>query len=93
MGIKDSVPNHNYQGGSGGGYTHERPKCTTCGKQHLDKCIVGKDGYFGCGNRGRKMRDYPILKAKGKETNKAPQEGPDSNTQMKNHFYMLQANK
>ena len=66
VGIKDSVPNHNYQGGSGGGYTHERPKCTTCGKQHLDKCIVGKDGYFGCGIRGHKMRDFPVLIEQGK---------------------------
>ena len=51
---KGRVPNQNSQAG---GYTYERPKCTTCGKQHLGKCLVGTDGCFGCINKGHKMRD------------------------------------
>ena len=85
---KDSVPNQNYQGGNGGGSTFERFICTTCWKQHLDKCLNNMDGCFGCGNRGHKMRDCPILKVKGKDTNQAPQDGPHPNTQTRTFLYV-----
>ncbi|XP_015081381.1 uncharacterized protein LOC107025010 [Solanum pennellii] len=90
---KDRASNRNSQGGSGGGLSFERTGCTTCGKQHLGKCLAGKDGYFGCGNKGHNMRDCPVLKAKAKNTNKDPQDGLDPNSQKKNYFYMQQANK
>ncbi|XP_049382853.1 uncharacterized protein LOC125847230 [Solanum stenotomum] len=81
------------QRGNGGGFTFERPRCATCGKQHLGKCLAGKDGCFGCWSKGHKIRDCPTLKAKGKETNQVSHDGPDPNAPTRNHFYMLQANK
>ena len=39
------------------------------------------------------MRYFPYLKAKWKETNQAPQDGQEPDTQRKNYFYVLQANK
>ena len=54
MGNKDRVSNKNSHGG---GCAFERPKCTTCWKQNLGRCLAGKDGCFGCGNKCQKMRD------------------------------------
>ncbi|TMW93358.1 hypothetical protein EJD97_011835 [Solanum chilense] len=85
---KDSVPNQNYQGGNGSGSTFERFRYTTCWKNHLDKCLNSTDGCFGCGNRGHKMRDCPILKVKGKDTNQAPQDGLHPNTQTRTFLYV-----
>lgn len=59
----------------------------------MGKCLVGMDGCFGCGRKGHKMRDCPSLKSKRKETNQAPQDGQEPDTQRKNYFYVLQANK
>ncbi|XP_049352803.1 uncharacterized protein LOC125817312 [Solanum verrucosum] len=90
---KGKVFNSNVQGGNGGGSSFERYKCTTCGKQNLGKCLVDTDECFGCGKKGHKMRDWPTLSAKGKETNQAPHGGPDPNAPKRNHFYVLQSNK
>ena len=89
----DRVSNPKPQRGNGGGSTFERPRCATCGKQHLGKCLAGTDGCLGCGSKGQKMRDCPTLKAKGKETNQVALDGPDPNAPMRNRFYMLQAKK
>ncbi|WMV49834.1 hypothetical protein MTR67_043219 [Solanum verrucosum] len=43
-----------------------------CGKSHMGKYLVGIEGCHGCGKRGHKMRDFPILTAKGREGKKAP---------------------
>ncbi|TMW99835.1 hypothetical protein EJD97_001867 [Solanum chilense] len=40
---KDRVSNPNPYGGKGVG------GCTKCGKRHLGKCLVGVDGFYGCG--------------------------------------------
>ncbi|XP_049356980.1 uncharacterized protein LOC125821605 [Solanum verrucosum] len=87
------VSNPKPQIGNGGGSTFERPRCATCGKHHLGKCLAGTDGCFGCWSKCHKMRDCPTLKAKGKETNQVAHDGPDPNAPKRNHFYMLQPNK
>ncbi|XP_049381296.1 uncharacterized protein LOC125845822 [Solanum stenotomum] len=66
----DRVSNPKSQGGNGSGSSFERPKCATCGKQHLGKCLAGTDGCFGCEKKGHKMRDCPTLSAKEREAKK-----------------------
>lgn len=56
------------------------------------KCLVDKDGCFGCGNKGHKMRD-PKLTEKGREVKQASPNDPDHNAALKNHSYVLQDNK
>ena len=67
----------------------KRSRCATCGKQHFSKCLVGTDGCFGHGNRGHKMRGCPNLKAKGKEVNQDPYDGPDANAPKRNCLFPL----
>ncbi|XP_027772362.1 uncharacterized protein LOC114076856 [Solanum pennellii] len=71
------VSNKNSQGG---GYAFERPRCTSCWKQHLGRCLAGTYGCFECGNTGHKMRDFPCLKETGKEVNQSPHGGLDPNS-------------
>ena len=40
MGIKYRGSNQNSQGV---GFAFERPRCTSCGKQHLGRCLAGTD--------------------------------------------------
>ncbi|XP_069147114.1 uncharacterized protein [Solanum lycopersicum] len=90
MGEKDRVSNKNSQGG---GHTCERPRCATCGKQHLGKCLVGTNGYFACSSKNHKMRECPKIKEKGKEINQAPQGGLDPNAPKKNPPYGMGARR
>ena len=41
LGNKNKVSTKNYEGV---GYALERPKCTSCGKQHLGRCLADTDG-------------------------------------------------
>ena len=59
----------------------------------MGRCLALTYRCFGCRNNGNLMRDFPILKAKGKETNQALHDGMDTNGQNKNRLYMLQANE
>ena len=88
MGNKDKVSNKNSEGS---GYAYERPMCTSCGKQHLDRCHSGTDGCFGCVNTGHKMRYFPTHKGKEKEVNEAPHDYPYPNAPKRNRFYALRA--
>ena len=63
MGNKDRVSNRNSQGGV---HTFERPRCATCRKQHLGKCLAGTDDCFVFASKNHKMRDSPNIKAKAK---------------------------
>ena len=50
----------------GGGHTFERTRCTSCGKKHLGNRLARTDGYVVCGNRVRRVRDFPNINDKGK---------------------------
>ena len=60
---KDRASNQNPQGD---GHTFESPRCASCGKQHLGKCLVGTDCCFACASKNHNMRDFPNINAKGK---------------------------
>ncbi|XP_069152784.1 uncharacterized protein [Solanum lycopersicum] len=83
MGNKHRVPNNNSQGN---GHTFERTWCTSCGKQHMGRCLTGMDGCFACRNKGHKMRDCPNIKSRGKEVKQAPQGCLDPNVPKKTHL-------
>ena len=68
MGNKDRAPTQ------GGGHTFERTRCTTFVKQHTSWCLDGTNGFFACGNKGEKMRDYPNTKERGKQVNQASED-------------------
>uniref|UniRef100_M1DFK3 Gag-pol polyprotein n=1 Tax=Solanum tuberosum TaxID=4113 RepID=M1DFK3_SOLTU len=78
------------QGGNGSGSSLPMSTCTRCGRKHEGKCLADIDGWFGCGKSGHKMRDCPMLMAKGKEGKQAPPSGAGSNAPKKNQFCALQ---
>uniref|UniRef100_M1DW40 Gag-pol polyprotein n=1 Tax=Solanum tuberosum TaxID=4113 RepID=M1DW40_SOLTU len=63
---KDRVSNPKPQGGNSGGSYVNRPNCAKCGRKHDVKCLVGIDRCFTCGKIGNKMRNYPMIKVKGR---------------------------
>lgn len=50
-----------------------------CGKKHEGKCQAGTDGCFKCRKSGHKKRDFPMIKAKGREKKQALPSGSSSN--------------
>ncbi|WMV37709.1 hypothetical protein MTR67_031094, partial [Solanum verrucosum] len=69
---KDRVSNPKSQVGNGDGSSFERSTCAKCGNQHVDKCLAGMDGFFGCGKKGHKMRDCPTFMVKWREAKQDP---------------------
>ncbi|XP_015055006.1 uncharacterized protein LOC107001495 [Solanum pennellii] len=45
--------------------TRTYPTCPKCGKNHQGKCLLGKEGCFGCGQSGHMLRDYPARQGQG----------------------------
>ncbi|XP_049369908.1 uncharacterized protein LOC125834799 [Solanum verrucosum] len=76
---KERVYNPKPQGGNNGGSSLPRSTCVKCSKKHDDKCLAGTDDFFSCGKSGHKMRDCPMLMAKGREGKQAPASGSGSN--------------
>ena len=62
IGMKDRVSIKNSQVG---GHNFERPRCATCGKQHLGMCIACIDGCYACASKNNKMRFYLTSRHKG----------------------------
>ena len=44
-----------------------KPTCATCGKKHYGKCLISTMIFFGCGKDGHKVRDFPMIAARGKK--------------------------
>ena len=78
------------EGKSGGSYV-EKHICAKCGKKHESKCLVSTGNCYSCGNSGRMKRDFPKLKAQGRETAQSQESSPNSDAPKKNHFYALQS--
>ncbi|XP_049344686.1 uncharacterized protein LOC125809059 [Solanum verrucosum] len=78
------------QGGNGCGSSLAWPTCAKCGKKHDGKCLADTNGCFSCGKSGHKMRDHPMLAAKGREGKQAPPRCSNANVPKQNQFYALQ---
>ncbi|XP_049372832.1 uncharacterized protein LOC125837803 [Solanum verrucosum] len=44
------------QGSASGNKTF--PTCPKCGKNHLGDCLAGKEGCFGCGQSGHRLKNF-----------------------------------
>uniref|UniRef100_M1DHD0 Polyprotein n=1 Tax=Solanum tuberosum TaxID=4113 RepID=M1DHD0_SOLTU len=42
--------------------TRTYPTCPKCGKNHPGECLARKEGCFGCGQSGHRLRDCPSTK-------------------------------
>ncbi|WMV08079.1 hypothetical protein MTR67_001464 [Solanum verrucosum] len=43
------------------------PECREYGRIHEGRCLAGSNVCFGCGKRGHKKRDCPILTSRGRD--------------------------
>ena len=85
--------------------TKTYPTCPKCSKNHSGECLAGKEGCFGCGQSGHRLKDCPSRQSQGgngraqSTTSAAPagcptQQGNSSGTggrQRQNRLYALQA--
>ena len=57
----------------------------------IGKCLLGTSSFFGCGRDGNKVRYFPTIAARGRESKKVPPNVLDSCAPKRNHFYALRA--
>ncbi|WMV32440.1 hypothetical protein MTR67_025825 [Solanum verrucosum] len=57
-----------YHKGRASGSKSKGSACPKCGKNHPGKCLAGKEGSFGCGQSGHRLKDCPSAKRGKKVT-------------------------
>ncbi|XP_049360997.1 uncharacterized protein LOC125825729 [Solanum verrucosum] len=67
------------------------PTCSRCCKKHDGKCLVGRDGCYGCGESGHMKKDCPKAKATIREGKQVAPSGGDDDPPKRNRFYALQS--
>ncbi|WMV57912.1 hypothetical protein MTR67_051297 [Solanum verrucosum] len=85
---KEDMSNPKPQGGNGGGCF--MTTCTSCGKKHDVKCMIGTNGFFSCEESGHKMKDCPLLSSNGRYGRKAQPRGSSLSSPKQNKFYAFQ---
>uniref|UniRef100_M1DXR9 Gag-pol polyprotein n=1 Tax=Solanum tuberosum TaxID=4113 RepID=M1DXR9_SOLTU len=75
---QERVSNPKPQGGGNSEYLLLKPTCNKCGRKHYGRFLTDKDGCYGFGNAGHKIREFPILKEKGREPKQVCLSGPNS---------------
>lgn len=73
-------------------YLHSLWQLVLSIEKNEGKCLAGTDSCFNCGKSGNKMRNVPILKAKGKEGKKSHHSFLGSNSFKKTnsmHFRLM----
>ncbi|XP_010324939.1 uncharacterized protein [Solanum lycopersicum] len=84
-----SAPKVKFERGSGS--QCDKPTCITCGKKYLGKFLAGNNGCFSCCEDGHKVKDFPSIVVRGKDTKKDPPSVQDDDAPRKNRFYALRA--
>ena len=46
----------------------KKPTCGKCGKKHYSDCLNGMDNCYGYGKSGHRIRYFPNVKGKDKES-------------------------
>ncbi|TMW99435.1 hypothetical protein EJD97_002552 [Solanum chilense] len=77
----------------GSGSLYPKTTCSKCGRSHYSQYLAGMDGFYVCGKDEHRMRDCPVLMAKGREDTKVVSSDPSDSPQKKNRFYALQYKK
>ena len=57
----------------------------------LDKILVGRENYFGCGKDGHKVRYFPNVASRGGEAKQDPPSSLNGGALKRNLFYALRA--
>ncbi|XP_049367940.1 uncharacterized protein LOC125832788 [Solanum verrucosum] len=53
------------------------PTCPKCGKNHPRECLVDREGCFGCGQYGHRLKDFPSPRlGKSGKNNRAKSTAP-----------------
>uniref|UniRef100_M1AKM7 Gag-pol polyprotein n=1 Tax=Solanum tuberosum TaxID=4113 RepID=M1AKM7_SOLTU len=51
--------------------TKTYPTCPKCSKNHPGECLAGKEGCFGCGQSGHRLKDCPSRQGQGGNNSRA----------------------